>query len=104
MCTNSPWVEEAHIPQLQEIVDLYDVDGFFLDAVLGKFVARRLHLQVVPRSFGGEIPTSDTDPKVFEHHRLLSRSGARYADQVTGALKPGLALRDESRLGDAELR
>jgi hypothetical protein len=30
-------VDETHIPQLKEILSLYDVDGFFLDGMLGKF-------------------------------------------------------------------
>lgn len=91
MCTSSPWVEEAHIPQLKEIVDRYDVDGFFLDAVLGKFVRGVCTCKWCREAFGADIPTADTDPKVFEHYRFLSRSGARYADRVIGALKPGLA-------------
>src|SRR5262245_36452362 len=91
MGTNSPWVEAAHIPQLKEIVALYGVDGFFFDAVLGKFVRGVCTCKWCREAFGAEIPTTDNDPKVFEHYRFLSRSGARYADRVTGALKPGLA-------------
>jgi hypothetical protein len=91
MCTSSPWVEEVHIPQLREIVSLYDVDGFFFDAVLGKFVRGVCRCRYCREAFGAEIPSADDDPKVFEHYRFLSRRGARYADQVVGAMKPGLA-------------
>ena len=75
MCPNSPWLEQAHIPQLKEIVDLYNVDGFFFDAVLGKFV-------------NGVCPCKwcrQADGAGIEHYRFLSRSGARYADKVSAA-------------------
>ena len=70
---------------------LYDVDGFFFDAVLGKFVRGVCTCKYCREAFGADIPTTDNDPKVFEHYRFLSRSGARYADRVIGALPRGLA-------------
>jgi hypothetical protein len=41
MCLNSPRVDETHIPQLKEIVALYNVDGFFLDNLLSDSCAAR---------------------------------------------------------------
>jgi putative glycosyl hydrolase-like family 6 (GHL6) protein/glycosyl hydrolase family 42 (putative beta-galactosidase) len=99
MCTNSPWVEQAHIPQLKEIVSLYDVDGFFLDSLINKFVRGACYCQYCQQAFraetGGEIPAADGDPNVFAHYHWLSQSGARYADKVIvdlTAAKPGLAF------------
>ena len=99
MCINSPWVDEAHIPQLKEIVSLYDVDGFFLDSLLGKFTRGPCYCKYCRAAFarevGGEIPVSDSDPNVFAVHRWLSGNVARYADRVTAALaavKPDLAF------------
>ena len=95
MCLNSPWVEQVHIPQLQELVSLYDVDGFFLDGLIGKFIRGACYCRYCREAFGAEIPTADNDPKVFAHYQFLSRSGARYAERVIGALqpaKPGLAI------------
>ena len=99
MCINSPWVDEAHIPQLKEIVSLYDVDGFFLDSLLGKFTRGPCYCKYCRAAFarevGGEIPVSDSDPNVFAVHRWLSGNVARYADRVTSALaavKPDLAF------------
>jgi hypothetical protein len=99
MCTNSPWVEEAHIPQLREIVALYDVDGFFLDNLISKFLRGACYCKYCREAFsanaGGEIPTAERDPKIFAHYQWLSRNGTRYADKVIGALsttKPGLAF------------
>lgn len=95
MCLNSPWVEQVHIPQLQELVSLYDVDGFFLDGLIAKFLRGACYCRYCREAFGAEIPTADEDPKVFTHYQFLSRSGARYAERVIGALqrkKPGLAF------------
>ena len=98
MCLNSPWVEQIHIPQLRELVALYDVDGFFLDNLIGKFLRGACYCRYCRESFGesgGEIPVADTDPNVFAHYQFLSRSGGRYAERVIPALqqtKPGLAF------------
>ena len=95
MCLNSPWVEQVHIPQLQELVALYDVDGFFLDGLIAKFIRGACYCRYCREAFGAEIPAEDGDPKVFAHYQFLSRSGARYAERVIGALqqkKPGLAF------------
>jgi len=95
MCLNSPWLEQVHIPQLEEIVSLYNVDGFFLDGLIGKFLRGACYCRYCRELFGAEIPAVDSDSKVFGHHQFLSRSGARYAERVTSALtsrKPGLAF------------
>jgi len=95
MCISSPWVEEVHIPQLNEILSLYDVDGFFLDNMLAKFVRGPCSCQYCAKAFGAAIPVSDQDPNVFAHHRFLTEKMNRYAEKVIGALtetKPGLAF------------
>lgn len=95
MCLNSPWVEQVHIPQLQELVARYDVDGFFLDNLIGKFLRGACYCRYCRDSFGAKIPTSDTDPKLFAYYQFMSRSGARYAERVIPALqktKPSLAF------------
>lgn len=65
-CPVAPWLEQTHLPQLKEILSLYDVDGFFFDAVLGKFVSSP--------TCGGP------------------QDAAKYIDTVRAALKPGLAF------------
>jgi hypothetical protein len=95
MCLNSPFVEQAHIPLLKEIASRYQVDGFFLDNLLGKFVGAACYCKSCRDAFaaevGGEIPVSDSDPKVFAHHRWLAHRMGRYAEQITAAL-PGMAF------------
>jgi hypothetical protein len=99
MCVNSPWLEQAHIPALEEIVSLYGVDGFFLDSLISKFVQGACYCKYCREAFaaesGGAIPAADRDPNVYAHYQWLSRKGARYADKVIGKLtadKPGLAF------------
>ena len=70
---------------------MYDVDGFFLDGMLGKFTRGPCYCEYCRRSFGAEIPKSDLDPNVFAHHRFLTQKMNRYAEKVTGAL-PNLAF------------
>jgi hypothetical protein len=99
MCVNSPWLEQAHIPVLKEIVALYGVDGFFLDSLISKFVQGACYCKYCKQAFaadsGGELPVADSDPNVFAHYRWLGRKGARYAGKVIEQLtatKPGLAF------------
>jgi len=99
MCLQSPWVEQAHIPQLKEIATRYGVDGFFLDNLLSKFARGPCYCQYCREAFaseiGGDIPASDQDPKVFALHQWLTRNMERYAERVTASLapaKPGLAF------------
>jgi hypothetical protein len=95
MCLNSPWLEQVNIPQLEEIVSRYDVDGFFLDGLIAKFLRGPCYCRYCQELFGAAIPSADSDLTVFAHHQFLSRSAARYAERVTGALagkKPGLAF------------
>src|SRR5215831_12550328 len=54
MCVNSPWLDEAHIPQLKEIVVRYDVDGFFLDSLIAKFVRGGCTCKYCRESFGSD--------------------------------------------------
>jgi hypothetical protein len=56
MCISSPRVDEVHIPQLKEILSLYDVDGFFLDGMLGKFTRGPCYCEYCRKAFGSEIP------------------------------------------------
>ncbi len=75
MCVNSPWLDQAHIPALEEIVSLYGVDGFFLDSLISKFVQGACYCkycqQVFAAESGGAIPATDGDPNVFAHYRWL---------------------------------
>ncbi|MFA6470778.1 MAG: alpha-L-fucosidase, partial [Candidatus Latescibacterota bacterium] len=38
MCYNSPYVDEVAIPQMKEIVGMYDTDDFFIDGIVQPFL------------------------------------------------------------------
>ena len=65
MCISSPWVEEVHIPQLKEILSLYDVDGFFLDGMLGKFTRGPCYCQYCKKAFGCRDSDFRSGPERF---------------------------------------
>ena len=73
MCLNSPYVKEVVIPQLKEIVNLYDVDGFFIDIVLQPFLSNNCYCKYCRELFakeaGGEIPLDDSDPRAFAYRK-----------------------------------
>ena len=43
MCFRSPYVDQIGLPQMKEIVQLYDVDGFFIDIVMQQFLHSNCH-------------------------------------------------------------
>src|SRR5581483_10308685 len=92
MCLSSPWLDEVHIPQMQELVEKYGVDGFFLDNLLGRFTRGPCYCKYCREAFaaevGGEIPTAENDPRAAVVHRWLSGRMARYANKIA---KPELA-------------
>ena len=99
MCLNSPWVDEVFIPQCKEILDLYDVDGFFPDGVLRPLDAQHCYCKYCRESFGkevgGKMPTKEGDPKTFEYRKWSNRRIIEYLDKVyqaLSAIKPGIAL------------
>ena len=73
MCLNSPYLEEVVIPQMKEIVDLYDVDGFFIDIVLQPYLWDNCYCKYCRELFamevGGEIPLDDNDPRAFAYRK-----------------------------------
>ena len=38
MCFNSPYVERVALPQMKEIIEKYDIDGFFFDFVVQQYL------------------------------------------------------------------
>ena len=99
MCLNSPWVEEVFIPVCKEIIELYDVDGFFPDGVLRPFDYQHCYCKYCRESFakevGGNIPTKDDDPNTYEYRKWSNRRIEEYMDKVyqaLSAIKPDIAL------------
>ena len=92
-------LDREAIPQLTEILDWYDVDGFFLDGPMQPFMrsvgytehARELYGKEV----GGEIPTDDSDPRGFAFRRWANRHMDAFLEKTyraVAAIKPGVVI------------
>ena len=88
------FIEEHLAPQFRELVEHYDVDGFFLDGVYGYF-DRPCYCEACRREFGRDIPREPDDPAWAEwRHWQTERVWRRLANaaaQVT-ALKQDCLL------------
>jgi hypothetical protein len=98
-CLNSPWVDEVAIPQYKEIIERYDVDGFFIDGVTQPYLRENCYCQycreLFGREIGGDIPSDDSDPKAFAYRKWANRRMEKYMEKVYRALyamKPGIAI------------
>ena len=98
-CHNGPWVDEVYIPQMKEIIELYDVDGFFPDGVTQPYMMKNCHCDICRKLFdkevGGEIPSNDSDPKAFAYRKWSVMHMAAFVDKVycaLSAIKPEIAL------------
>ena len=99
VCLNSPWVEKVAIPQYKEILDWYDVDGFFIDGVHQPFLESNCYCkycrELYDREVGGNIPTDDSDPGAFVYRKWANRRMELYMEKVYRALveiKPETAI------------
>ena len=92
MCANSPYSEQVGIPQMKEIMSLYDIDGFFVDIFFHQFWHSRCRCRFCRESFdqevGGPIPETDDHPRAFAHRKWLIRHMEARMDSVYQALSP----------------
>lgn len=99
MCLNSPWVDEVQIPQVKEVLSLYDPDGFFFDIAVHQFITANCYCRYCRESFarevGGEMPASDTHPSAFAYRKWANRRLVAHMDKLQAALsanKPDIVL------------
>ena len=90
MCINSPYVDEVGIPQLEEIVRRYDIDGFFMDIFMHQFQGGKCYCRYCRESFerevGGPMPVSDDSPNAFAYRLLRNRQMEANMEKVQRAL------------------
>ncbi|MCD6307739.1 MAG: alpha-L-fucosidase, partial [Candidatus Latescibacteria bacterium] len=90
MCFNSPYVDQYGIPQMKEIMSLYDIDGFFVDIVMQQFLQSNCFCKNCRESYerevGGPMPTDDADPKAFRYRRWANRHMEAHMEKVQRAL------------------
>lgn len=99
MCHNSPYVEQVALPQMKEIVKLYDVDGFFLDIVLQQYFQVNCYCtfcrELYESKIGSKLPTDENDHGVFALRRLKNRTLGTLMDNYNRelmAVKPAIAI------------
>ena len=90
MCFNSPHVDEVGLPQMKELIERYEPDGFFVDLVVHQYLFSNCHCRYCREQFerdiGGEIPTSDADPRIFAYRRWMNRRLEGFIDKVSHAV------------------
>ncbi len=73
MCFRSPYVDEIGLPQMKEIIERYEPDGFFIDIINQQFMQSVCRCKYCRESYakdvGGEIPENDNDPKAFAYRK-----------------------------------
>lgn len=73
MCQRSPYLDESGIPQMRELVERYDVDGFFIDIFMHQTLAGVCYCPSCADGFGHdtglELPRDDDDPSAFAYRR-----------------------------------
>lgn len=99
MCYNSPYIEESVIPQMKEIVRMFDTDGFFMDGIVQPFLQWNCYCPSCREQFakevGGDIPTSDADPKAFVFRQWANRHMEAVMEKMyteVAKVKPDVAI------------
>jgi hypothetical protein len=99
MCLNSPWVDEVQIPQIKEVLSLYDPDGFFFDIAVHQFITANCYCRYCRESFareaGGEMPASDADPKAFAYRKWANGRLLAHIDKLQAEIariKPDIVM------------
>jgi len=99
MCFRSPYVDEVGLPQMKEIIELYDPDGFFVDIVMQQFLQWNCYCRYCRKSFaeevGGEMPVKDADPKAFAYRKWSNAHMEAFMEKVYSSLaevKPDITI------------
>ena len=99
MCFNSPYIDEVGLPQMKEVVERYDIDGFFIDIVMQQFLQSNCYCKYCRESFakevGGKMPTDNNDPKAFAYRKWSNRHMEALMEKVyryLAAVKPGIEI------------
>ena len=86
ICLNTPWVEQVQIPQMKELLEFYDIDGFFIDIVMQKYLHDNCYCLYCRQSYeqtvGGKIPLNDDDPNAFRYRKWSNKMMETYMEKV----------------------
>lgn len=95
----SPYLDESGIPQMLEIVERHDVDGFFVDIFMHQTLEGICYCPSCAESFrqdtGLELPQQDSDSSAFAYRRWANATLAAVVERTHLALtaqKPDVLL------------
>jgi len=98
MCMRGPYLDELMIPQLKELIDRYDVDGFWVDGELWGVepcYCERCRKEFTARTGIAEPPTKETDPNWSKWWNFNRESFEEYVTRYCDAVhkhKPGVLV------------
>ena len=99
MCFNSPYLDQIAIPQMKEIVQMYETDGFFIDGIVQPFLQWNCYCpscrEQFAREVGGDIPKNDADPKAFAFRQWANRHMEAAMEKMyrgVASVKPDVAF------------
>lgn len=91
MCQRSPYVQESGIPQMLEILDHCDVDGFFVDIFMHQTLEGVCYCPCCAEGFsrdtGRELPRGDEDASAFAYRHWANASFAAVVERTFAALQ-----------------
>ena len=84
MCFNSPYLEELVFPKVQELIQKYNVDGFWFDAgIWGKRICYCQYCtEEFKKQYGAEPPTGSSEPMWEEWKKFHRDSWERFSKQL----------------------
>jgi hypothetical protein len=96
---DSERLENEGIPQLAELLELYDIDGFFLDVTSQPFLKAEAYTDRTRYLFqseeGCDYPTDDNHANAFQFRRWINRFHDAFLDRIIGSvlkIKPDALL------------
>lgn len=103
LCLNSPYTDEWLIPEVEEILEAYDIDGFFFDWV------RWQRYQCYCKTCLKKMKKAGIDPKNIEAHRKFNKTQVvEFQDKIlrtVRSVKPDLPVyfNSLSAIGEPEI-
>ena len=99
-------LNETVLPLYKEILEWYDIDGFFIDGIHKKFLNSKHPLsceycqKLFDKEIGGKIPQEDSDPMAFTYRKWMNRRMDKYLEKIyreLSAIKPEIAILNNSQ-------
>lgn len=90
MCQRTPYLDESGIPQMLELIEQYDVDGFFVDIFMHQTLEGVCYCPSCAAGFrrdtGSALPQGDGDPQAFAYRRWANSTFGAVVERTFQAL------------------